>query len=110
MSTKADLAKLAIGLIISVTPSIQIKSTVHNFSTIYKDWGIPPSAFTQFLLTLYPFFYLLPILVIAAWFIPKWHNRRGTVALNIGISIFLLGLLFGIALWWPVMNAKVVST
>lgn len=105
MISNSDRIKLAIGLILSAMPCVQAGNTRSHISSLYRDFELPVSAFISFLISIYPIFYALPILVLAAWFVPKWQNRRGITALNVGISIFLLGFLYGLILWWPFMSA-----
>ena len=106
MNTKTDKIKFAIGLMLSAMPCFQVGSSTSHFAALYKDFEIPVSAFTSFLMAAYPVFYVLPILVLAAWFMPRWQIHRGMAALAVGISVFLLGFLYGVALWWPIMSAE----
>jgi hypothetical protein len=109
MNFKADRIKLAIGLVLSVLPCLQISSSTSYFSALYKSFELPVSDSTHFLMSIYPAFYALPLLVFAAWFMPKWRARRGAAALSTGIIVFLLGVLYGVALWWPIMSAPSAS-
>lgn len=105
MTPRVEKIAFAVSLVLSACAALNLWVGAPQVAQLASDWSLDVSAWIELLFRYHKAFVVLPVLVLAIWFLPHARRHRGWACLCVG----LLSMLLQTSMWVPVFMAPAIT-